>query len=179
MMHMGTSSSARIFLTFLIVFSISCYIAGGLYAYVRTVREKRREKRRTLQERESADLAQVSPVSPERRKSLNMALGKKVLLRKVKSTRARELVSGATAASEARQQALAVKRTAASRRLRRRLDLRRKSKAEPSAQVDRTGTSHAVARANAHWQAIVDPATGKTYYHNPETGETSWVRPVH
>ena len=33
--------------------------------------------------------------------------------------------------------------------------------------------------ANAQWQAIVDPATGKTYYHNTETGESLWARPVH
>jgi len=27
------------------------------------------------------------------------------------------------------------------------------------------------------WASAVDPATGRTYYYNPE-GETSWERPV-
>ena len=141
MLHLGTSSPVGLFLTFLIVFSISCYLACALYAYVRTVYERRREKRRTLQERESVALEQVSPVSPERRRSLNMALGKKVLLKKVRSTRARQLVGSALAAGAAHQAALATKRRAASRRLKMRLDSRRKSisiksRAEPSIQGD-------------------------------------------
>ena len=33
--------------------------------------------------------------------------------------------------------------------------------------------------ANDQWQTAVDPKTGVTYYYNPKTKETSWVRPVH
>ena len=49
------------------------------------------------------------------------------------------------------------------------------------AKTNAEATAEATARlgANAQWQAIVDPTTGSTYYYNTETGESSWVRPVH
>ena len=67
MLFLGTSDPVRIFLTTLIVFSISCYLAGALYAYFRSVLERRREKRRTL--RESSAAVQVVPVPLDRRNS--------------------------------------------------------------------------------------------------------------
>ena len=60
--------------------------------------------------------------------------------------------------------------------------------ADASAHVDVAGsktnaeaTAKATARlgANAQWQSVVDPKTGSTYYSNTETGESSWVRPLH
>eukprot|EP01043_Picozoa_sp_COSAG02_P000288 COSAG02_NODE_5_length_66751_cov_63.939148_34_plen_611_part_00 len=32
--------------------------------------------------------------------------------------------------------------------------------------------------AHDRWTEHTDPATGKTYYHNPQTGATSWVKPA-
>ena len=57
---------------------------------------------------------------------------------------------------------------------------------ETSAHVDVAGASAHVdvacaktgVVANDQWQAAVDPTTGSTYYYNPKTKETSWVRPV-
>jgi hypothetical protein len=57
MLFLGTSSPVRIFLTILIVFTISCYLMGALYAYSLSVRQRRREKNKTKQ-----GLRKVQPV---------------------------------------------------------------------------------------------------------------------
>ena len=67
MLFLGTSDPVRIFLTILIVSSISCYLAGALYAYFRSVRVLLRERSRTL--RESSGV-QVVPVSSDHSISL-------------------------------------------------------------------------------------------------------------
>ena len=87
------------------------------------------------------------------------------------------------------------KRSAAAKRLKRRLEVRTSAKVAVEAQLGvETGVHVDVAGASAHvdvagaktgvvandqWQTAVDPKTGVTYYYNPKTKETSWVRPVH
>lgn len=40
-----------------------------------------------------------------------------------------------------------------------------------------TSTANNSSSASA-WQSVVDPASGKTYYYNPTTNETSWTLPA-
>jgi hypothetical protein len=93
---------------------------------------------------------QLVAAQQARRLSLNAALGRKAMLRKAKSTRARELLKGATVASEAHREALADRRSAATKRLRRRLESRMKvnresvKKANASAKVSAAGTKACV-----------------------------------
>ena len=170
--------------------------------------------------------SQLVAAQQARRLSLNAALGKKALLRKVKSQKARALVSEATSAIVAHRETLVDRRSAATKRLKRRLESQMKRRrvgtkkvnattsaktnakvgveaqvgvasasahvgveaqttarlgANAGVRVEVAAGAEATARlgANAQWQANVDPTTGSTYYYNTETGESSWVRPVH
>lgn len=42
---------------------------------------------------------------------------------------------------------------------------------------DNGSSAAAVTSAQEQWNPVEDPATGKTYYHNKETGVTSWTNP--
>ena len=84
-----------------------------------------------------------------RRLSLNAALGKKAVLQKAKSMRARELLKGATVASEAAREALVDKRSAAAKRLKRRLEVRPKMKRGLAKKANATTSAKASAKANA------------------------------
>jgi hypothetical protein len=42
---------------------------------------------------------------------------------------------------------------------------------------DNGSSAAAVTSAQEQWDPVEDPATGKTYYHNKETGMTSWTNP--
>ena len=213
--------------------ALSFYVVGGnmcftLYLAAVYARAAFRESRTggvAEQRRKSQRIA----AKQARRQSLNAALGARAVLQKAKSMRARELLKGATVASEAAREALVDKRSAATKRLRRRLEVRTKMKVgsasahvdvktsvkaavEPHAHVDAkanakvavgprahvdvagpkvAGAKVAGAKTNAEatadarlgaiadWQSVVDPKTGSTYYYNKETGESSWVRPLH
>jgi hypothetical protein len=201
--------------------ALSFYVVGGnllfsLYLAVVYARAAFRESR-TGGVAEQRRKSQLVAAQQARRLSLNAALGKKAVLRKLKSQKARALVSAATTAGVAHREALVDRRSAATKRLKQRLESRMKRRrvgvetavetgvktgdtgasahvgVETSAHVDVAGASaHVdVAGASAHvdvagakvviadWQSVVNPKTGSTYYYNTETGESSWVRPVH
>ena len=199
--------------------ALSFYVVGGnllfsLYLVAVYARAAFRESRTggVVEQRRKSQLVAAQQA---RRLSLNAALGKKAVLRKVKSQKARALVSAATTAIVAHREALVDRRSAASKRLKRRLESRMKRRrvgvetaVETGVKVDDTGAKTGDAGASAHvgvetsahvdvagasahvdvagakvviadWQSVVDPKTGSTYYYNTETGESSWVRPVH
>ena len=95
-----------------------------------------------------------------RRQSLNAALGARAVLQKAKSMRARELLNGATVASEAAREALVDKRSAATKRLRRRLEVRTKMKVgSASAHVDVKTSVKAAVEPHAHVDAKASAKT--------------------
>ena len=108
--------------------ALSFYVVGGnllftLYLMAVYVRAALRESRTggvAEQRRKSQRIA----AKQARRLSLNAALGKKAVLRKVKSQKARALVSAATTAIVAHREALVDRRSAAAKRLKRRLEVR-------------------------------------------------------
>jgi hypothetical protein len=172
--------------------ALSFYVVGGnmcfsLYLAAVYARAAFRESRTggVVEQRRKSQLVAAQRV---RRMTLNAALGKKAVLRKVKSQKARALVSAATTAIVAHREVLVDRRSAATKRLKRRLESRMKRRrvgvetaVETGVKVEVAAGAEATARlgANAQWQAIVDPTTGSTYYYNTETGESSWARPVH
>ena len=117
--------------------------------------------------------SQLVAAQQARRLSLNAALGKKALLRKVKSQKARALVSAATTAGVAHREALVDRRSAATKRLKRRLESRMKRRrvgvetaVETGVKVDDTGAKTGDTGASAHvgveTSAHVDVAGAKT-----------------
>ena len=112
--------------------ALSFYVVGGnllftIYLVAVYVRAALRESRTggvAGQRRKSQRIA----AKQARRLSLNAVLVKKAVLQKAKSMRARELLKGATVASEAAREALVDKRSAAAKRLKRRLEVRTSAK---------------------------------------------------
>ena len=139
--------------------ALSFYVVGGnllftLYLMAVYVRAALRESR-TGGVSEQRRKSQLVAAQQARRLSLNAALGRKAVLQKAKSLQARELLKGATVASEAHREALVDKRSAAAKRLKRRLEVRPKMKADwrvpmqRKCQGERQGEPKANAKANA------------------------------
>ena len=110
--------------------ALSFYVVGGnllfsLYLVAVYARAAFRESRTggVVEQRRKSQLVAAQQA---RRLSLNAALGKKAVLRKVKSQKARALVSAATTAIVAHREALVDRRSAATKRLKRRLESRMK-----------------------------------------------------
>ena len=138
--------------------ALSFYVVGGnllftIYLVAVYVRAALRESRTggvAGQRRKSQRIA----AKQARRQSLNAALGARAVLQKAKSMRARELLNGATVASEAAREALVDKRSAATKRLRRRLEVRTKMKVgSASAHVDVKTSVKAAVEPHAHVDA--------------------------
>ena len=144
--------------------ALSFYVVGGnmcftLYLAAVYARAAFRESRTggvAEQRRKSQRIA----AKQARRQSLNAALGARAVLQKAKSMRARELLKGATVASEAAREALVDKRSAATKRLRRRLEVRTKMKVgSASAHVDVKTSVKAAVEPHAHVDAKASAKT--------------------
>ena len=141
--------------------ALSFYVVGGnmcftLYLMAVYVRAAFRESR-TGGVAEQRRKSQLVAAQQARRLSLNAALGKKAVLRKVKSQKARALVSAATTATVAHREALVDRRSAALKRLKRRLESRMKRRrvgvetaVETGVKVDVTGAKTGDTGASAH-----------------------------
>ena len=132
--------------------ALSFYVVGGnmcfsLYLAAVYARAAFRESRTggVVKQRRKTQLVAAQQA---RRLSLNAALGKKAVLRKAKSMRARELFKGATVASEAHREVLADRRSEATKRLRRRLQVRTKMKRESVKKANASAKTSAKAGAN-------------------------------
>ena len=94
-----------------------------------------------------------------RRLSLNAALGKKALLRKVKSQKARALVSEATTAIVAHRETLVDRRSAATKRLKRRLESQMKRRRVGTKKVNATTSAKTNAKVGVEAQVGVASAS--------------------
>ena len=150
--------------------ALSFYVVGGnllfsLYLVAVYARAAFRENR-TGGVAEQRRKSQLVAAQQARRLSLNAALGKKAVLRKVKSQKARALVSAATTAIVAHREALVDRRSAATKRLKRRLESRMKRRRVGVETAVETGAKTGDAGASAHvgveTSAHVDVAGAKT-----------------
>ena len=115
--------------------------------------------------------------SSARRLSLNAGLGRRALLRKVKSRKARQLVSSAEQHRISLHERVSSNQGDAKRRLMKRLKLR-KQPVSSAAAVLPAASSPGPSPAPQKWETHVDGSTGKTYYFNVETGKTTWDLPM-
>ena len=103
--------------------------------------------------------SQLVAAQQARRLSLNAALGKKAVLRKVKSQKARALVSEATTAIVAHRETLVDRRSAATKRLKRRLESQMKRRRVGTKKVNATTSAKTNAKVGVEAQVGVASAS--------------------
>ena len=113
------------------------------------------------------------------RLSINAGLGRRALLHKARSEKARQLVSSAEQHRISLDERITSNQVDARRRLVKRLKRRKPSKPVSPA----TGMGGANVENNLNprrpqkWETHIDDSTGVAYYFNVETGETTWDLP--
>ena len=120
-----------------------------------------------------------APRSNTRRLSLNAGLGRRALLRKVKSKKARQLVSSAEQHRISLDERITSNQVDARRRLVKRLKRRKQTRpASPATGIGGANVGNNLnPRRPQKWETHIDDSTGVAYYFNVETGETTWDLP--